>query len=98
VRHGQLNAFLSQSLKLLATFHRLAQLLGTGTGDPLGMVFTLPPDLVLKIGSAGMVRVGTRAKLGLEGAVLHLINPGHLLEDRLPLLDEFAHEQLLSSN
>ena len=80
-------------LKSLAARHRLAQLLGAGTGDPCGVIFARLPDLVLKIRPEGMVRVGARAILGLEGAVLHLIDLRHLLKDHLPLLKEFAHAQ-----
>ena len=79
--------------KSLAARHGLTQLLGPGTGDPLGVIFARLPDLVLKIRPEGMVGVGTRAILGLEGAVLHLIDLRHLLKDHLPLLKEFAHTQ-----
>jgi hypothetical protein len=79
--------------KSLAARHRLKQLLGPGTGNPLGVIFARLPDLVLKIRPEGMVGVGARAKLGFEGAMLHLIDLGHLLEDHLPLLKEFAHAQ-----
>jgi hypothetical protein len=40
-----------------------------------------------------MVGIGSRAILGFKGAVLHLVDPGHFLEDHLALLDEFAHGQ-----
>jgi len=80
-------------LELLAALHRLAQFLGAWTGDPFGVVFALLPDLILIIGPEGMVRVGSPAILGVEGAVLHLVDPGHFLEDHLALLDEFAHGQ-----
>jgi hypothetical protein len=76
--------------KSLAARHRLTQLLGPGTDDALGVIFARPPDLVLKIRAEGLGGVGARAILGLEGAVLHLIDVGHLLKDHLPLFKEFA--------
>jgi hypothetical protein len=91
VLHGELDAFLSQLLKLLAALHRLAQLLGAWAGHPFGMVFALPPDLMLVIGAQRMAGVGALAILGLEGAVFHLVDPGHFLEKDLTLLDKLAH-------
>jgi hypothetical protein len=38
-----------------------------------------------------MVGIGSRAILGLKGAVLHLVDLGHFLEDHLALLDKYAH-------
>jgi len=38
-----------------------------------------------------MARVGSGTELGLDGAVLHLVDLGHFLEDDLALLDKFAH-------
>jgi hypothetical protein len=82
-------------LKLLAALHRLAQLLGARAGHPLGVVLALLPNLILVIRSQRTAGVGARSELSLEGAVLHLVNPGHFLEDHLALLDEFAHGQTI---
>jgi hypothetical protein len=38
-----------------------------------------------------MVGVGPRPIFGLEGAVLHVVDLRHFLEDCLPLFQEFAH-------
>jgi len=76
---------------LLAAIHGLAQLLRAGTRHPFGVVFALLPDLILVIRAQGMVGIGSRAILGFKGAVLHLVDPGHFLEDHLALLDKFAH-------
>lgn len=91
VLHGQLDALLGQLLKLLAAFHRLAQLLGARAGQPLGVVLAFLPNLILVVGAQRMAGVGPRSKLGFEGAVFHLVDPGHFLEDHLTLLDKFAH-------
>ncbi len=80
-------------LELLAALHRFAQLLGAWTGDPFGVVFALLPDLILVIGAEGMVRVGSGAILRPKGAVLHLIDLCHFLENDLTLRDELAHSQ-----
>jgi len=80
-------------LKLLAAIHCGPQLLGPWTGDPLGVVFALPPDLMFVIRTEGMVRVDSPAIFRLKRAVLHEVDLGHLLEYHLALLDEFAHEQ-----
>jgi len=40
-----------------------------------------------------MAGVGSGTELGLEGAVLHLLDPGHFLKDDLALLNEFTHGQ-----
>jgi hypothetical protein len=93
VLNGQLNALLSQLLKLLAAFHRFAQLLGAWPSDSFGVVLSLLPHLILVIGPEGMVGVGSRPVLGLEGAEFHLVDLGHFLQDYLPLLNEFAHER-----
>ncbi len=82
---------LGQLLKLLAALHRLAQLLRARAGHPLGVVLALLPNLMLVVGSQRMAGVGPWSELGFKGAVLHLIDPGHFLEDHLTLLDEFAH-------
>jgi len=82
---------LGQLLKLLAAFHRLAQLLGARASHPLGAVFAFLPDLILVVGAQRMAGVGTRSELGFEGAELHLVDLGHFLEDHLALLDKFAH-------
>jgi hypothetical protein len=82
---------LGQLLKLLATVHRLAQLLGARAGHPFGVVLAILPNLILVIRAQRMAGVGSRTELGLEGAVLHLLDLGHFLEDDLALLDEFAH-------
>jgi hypothetical protein len=95
VLHGQLDALLGQLLKLLAALHRLAQLLGARAGHPLGVVLAVLPDLILVVGTQRMAGVGTRSKLGLKGAVLHLVDLGHFLEDHLALLDKFAHGQTI---
>jgi hypothetical protein len=91
VLDGQLDALLGQLLKLLATFHRLAQLLGARTRHALGVVFAFLPNLILVVGAQGMAGVGTRSEFGFKGAVLHLVNLGHFLEDHLTLLDKLAH-------
>jgi hypothetical protein len=93
VLHGQLDALLGQLLKLLAAFHRLAQLLGARAGHPLGVILAFLPNLILVVGAERLTGVGTRSELGFKGAIFHLINPGHFLEDHLTLLDKFAHGQ-----
>ena len=89
--HCQLNALLGQLLKLLAAFHRLAQLLGARAGHPLGVVLAFLPDLILVVRAQRMAGVGPRSELGFKGAVLHLVDLGHFLKDHLTLLDKFAH-------
>jgi len=86
---------LGQLLKLLAAFHRLAQLLGARTGHPLGVVLAFLPNLMLVVGAQRLAGVGTRSELGFKGAVLHSIDLGHFLEDHLTLLDKFAHGQTI---
>jgi hypothetical protein len=86
---------LGQVLKLLAAFHRLTQLLGARAGHPLGVVFASLPNLILVVGAKRMAGVGTRSELGFKGAVLHLVDLGHFLEDHLTLLDKFAHGQTI---
>jgi len=76
---------------VLAALHRFAQLLGARTGDPFGMILALLPDLIFVVGSQGMIGVSSGPILGFKGAVLHLVDLGHFLEDDLALLDEFAH-------
>jgi hypothetical protein len=95
VLHCQLDALPGQLLKLLAAFHRLAQLLGARAGHPSGVVLAFLPDLMLVAGPQRMAGVGPRSELGFEGAVLHLHDPGHFLEDHLTLLDKFAHGQTI---
>jgi hypothetical protein len=89
--HGQLDAFLRPLLKLLAPCHRLAQLFGARSGNSFRVIFARLPDLILKIGPQRMAGVGASAVFGLEGAVLHLVDLRHFLEDSLPLFEEFAH-------
>jgi len=91
VLNCQLDALLGQLFKLLAAFNRLAQPLGARAGHPLGVVLAFLPDLILVVGTERMAGVGTRSELGFKGAVLHLIDLGHFLEDHLALLDKFAH-------
>jgi hypothetical protein len=38
-----------------------------------------------------MVGIGSGAILGPKGTMLHLVDPGHFLEDHLALLDKFTH-------
>jgi hypothetical protein len=78
-------------LKLLTAADRLAELFGPGAGDPFGVVLALLPHLIFVVRAQGMVGVGSRTVLGLEGAILHVLDPGHFLEEDLPLLDEMAH-------
>jgi hypothetical protein len=42
-----------------------------------------------------MAGVGTSAVFGLEGAVLHLVDLRHFLEDSLPLFEEFTHGAII---
>jgi hypothetical protein len=95
VLHCQLDALLGQLLKLLAALHRLAQLLGARAGHPSGVVPAFLPDLMLVVGAQRMAGVGTGSELGFEGAILHLDDLGHFLEDHLTLLDKFAHGQTI---
>jgi len=85
-------------LKLLAPFHRLAQLFGARPGNSFGVIFAPLPDLILKIRSQRMAGVGASSVFSLEGAVLHLVDLRHFLKDSLPLFKEFAHGELLSSH
>jgi len=78
-------------LKLLAPFHRLAQLFGARPGHAFRVIFAPLPDLILKIGTQRVAGVGARTVFGLEGAVLHLVDLRHFLEDYLSLFEEFAH-------
>jgi hypothetical protein len=82
-------------LKLLAAFHRLAQLLGARAGHPFGVILAIFPNLMLVIRAQRVAGIGSLTKLALERAVLHLVDLGHLLEDHLTLLDEFAHGQTI---
>jgi len=84
-------------LKVLPTFEGFAQLLGAGIGDSLGAILAILPDLILVIGAQRMFGVGSRAVLGLERTVFHLVNPGHFLKDHLALLDEVAHGRNMST-
>jgi hypothetical protein len=76
---------------LLAAIHGLAQLLRPWTSNPFGVVLALLPDLILVVGAEGMVGIGSGAILGPKGTMLHLVDPGHFLEDHLALLDKFTH-------
>lgn len=76
---------------MLTALHRFAQLLGARAGDPFGMVLALLPDLILVIGSQRMLGISSGPILGFKGAILHMVDLGHFLEDDLALLDEFAH-------
>jgi len=82
-------------LELLAALHRLAQLLGARAGDSFGVVFAVLPNLMLVIRSQRMAGVSSGTELGLEGAILHLVDPGHFLQEDLALLDKFAHGQTI---
>jgi hypothetical protein len=82
-------------LELLAPLHRLAQLLGARAGHPLGVILAISPNLMLVIRAQRVAGIGSLTKLGLEGAVFHLVDLSHLLEDHLALLDKFAHGQTI---
>jgi len=73
----------------------LAQLVGARAGHPFGVILAILPNLILVIRAQRVAGIGSLTKLALERAVLHLVDLGHLLEDHLTLLDEFAHGQTI---
>ena len=87
------------SVAVYATIARV-----TGCPDPYlaikkasnDQALAILPDLILVIGAQRMFGVGSRAVLGLERTVFHLVNPGHFLKDHLALLDEVAHGRNMS--
>jgi hypothetical protein len=69
-----------QGFVLLAVGDRGGERGGILRGDPLTGVGTLTPDLMLEVG-AGLAPGGLLTVFGLEAALFHGFQGGHLLED-----------------
>ncbi|GDY20383.1 hypothetical protein LBMAG56_17280 [Verrucomicrobiota bacterium] len=80
VRDGHGDEVGRQRLELLPVGDGFGERRGIGGGDPPGDIGPLAPDLVLEV-RAGLAAVRLRPVLGLEAALLHGLQGGHLCQN-----------------